>query len=385
MLFKFFNNKYTKKNYNYLNESFLDYPDIGSTNKVGASSYRNNVIVHKCVNLVAEAASHVPWILCTRLDKRKLYDSHGILDLLKYPNRHNSGAEFIFKIVADKLLYGNAYVAMLSCKNSKELVVLSPEETEVMVENGKITGYSYGSGTEKKIFKINNSNGASNILHIKSYNPNSDLYGISCVEAASKPIALHDNASDWNSELLKNGARPSGALMVKDGHVLTDEQFVRLREQLYKRYTGAGNASKPLLLEGGLEWKEMSMRPKDMDFLESRNTASREVALAFGVPPQLLGINGDNTYSNMQEARLGFWEETAIPLLDKLSDAFSSWFSKLYSESIHIDFDLESISALTNKRQNLWSKISSADFMTTNEKRALVGLDPIKGGDKLVG
>ena len=57
-----------------------------------------------------------------------------------------------------------------------------------------------------------------------------------------------------------------------------------------------------VLLEGGLDWREMSINPKDMDFIESKNSAAREIALAFGVPPQLLGINGDSTYSNMQEA-----------------------------------------------------------------------------------
>ncbi len=122
---------------------------------------------------------------------------------------------------------------------------------------------------------------------------------------------------------------------------------------------------------------------KDMDFIEAKNSAAREIALAFGIPPQLLGINGDNTYSNMQEARLALWEETLIPLLDKLSDALGNWLSHWYQEEIIIDFDRDSISALTEKRENLWAKISNASFMTLNEKRSLVGLKPIDGGDRL--
>jgi phage portal protein BeeE len=35
--------------------------------------------------------------------------------------------------------------------------------------------------------------------------------------------------------------------------------------------------------------------------------AAREIALALGVPPMLLGIPGDNTYSNYQEATRSFW------------------------------------------------------------------------------
>ncbi len=107
-------------------------------------------------------------------------------------------------------------------------------------------------------------------------------------------------------------------------------------------------------------------------------------ALAFGVPPQLLGINGDNTYSNMQEARLGLWEETLIPLLDKISDSLTHWLSDWYQDDIVISFDRDAISALTDKRENLWNKIAASDFMTVNEKRTFLGLKPISGGDNLV-
>ncbi len=156
-----------------------------------------------------------------------------------------------------------------------------------------------------------------------------------------------------------------------------------MQQQITDKFAGSANAGKPLLLEGGLEWQEMSINPKDMDFIESKNSASREIALAFGVPPQLLGIKGDNTYSNMQEARLSLWEETLMPLLDRLADSLSNWLSYWYNEELIIDFDRDSISALTEKRENLWAKIASANFMTINEKRAFVGLPAIAGGDRL--
>ena len=117
--------------------------------------------------------------------------------------------------------------------------------------------------------------------------------------------------------------------------------------------------------------------------LELKDSSARDIAIAFNVPPQLLGINGDNTYSNMQEARLALWEENIIPLLDKYADALSSWLSYWYKEDLTIDFDKESISVLTERRENVWAKIASADFMTINEKRAIVGLTPIKGMDKI--
>ena len=154
---------------------------------------------------------------------------------------------------------------------------------------------------------------------MKNYNPIDKIRGLSSLNPASSAISLHKMAMDWNYSLLKNGARPSGAIIVRDSNkYLREEQFYRLKEEIQEKYSSALNASKPMLLEGGLDWKEMSMSPKDMDFSESKDAAAREIALACGVPPQLLGIKGDNTYSNMQEARIALWEETIIPLLDKI-------------------------------------------------------------------
>ncbi len=370
---------------------YFDIADLGfaSENRpiASAESYKNNVIVYRCVNLIAQSASHVPWIIQIKRNKTtEKLDSHSLYDLLSQPNQTTAGADFFTEVISSLLLFGNSYILGSNDVSGmpKSLYILPAKQTEVIVNNGIIYGYKYRHEKGESIYKINRITSRSNVLHLKNYHVSSSIYGLSCLHAASMPIEIHNQTSMWNYSLLKNGARPSGALIMKDSSgYLSDEQFIRLKEQLSERYSGASNSGKPLLLEGGLDWREMSISPKDMDFIESKNSAAREIALAFGVPPQLLGINGDNTYSNMQEARLGLWEETIIPLLDKISNALTHWLSSYYQEKIIIDFDRDSISALTDKRENLWSKISSSDFMTINEKRAFVGLKPISGGDKL--
>jgi len=116
---------------------------------------------------------------------------------------------------------------------------------------------------------------------------------------------------------LDNSARPSGALVYAgpEGAHLTDEQFSRLKEELEENFSGATNAGRPLLLEGGLDWKALSLSPKDMDFAESKAGAAREIALAFGVPPLLLGLPGDNTFSNYAEANRAFWRQSSLDVV----------------------------------------------------------------------
>ncbi len=159
------------------------------------------------------------------------------------------------------------------------------------------------------------------ILHLKLFHPLDDHYGFAPIEAAAVALDIHNAAGAWNKALLDNSARPSGALVyqAKDGGNLTSEQYQRLKAELEAGFTGTRKAGRPLLLEGGLDWKAMSLSPKDMDFLEAKNGAAREIALAFGVPPMLLGIPGDNTYANFKEANAAFWRSTVLPLTGKIA------------------------------------------------------------------
>ena len=186
----------------------------------------------------------------------------------------------------------------------------------------------------------------------------------------------------WNKSLLDNAARPSGALVytARDGN-LTTEQYERLKSELEQGFQGASNAGRPLLLEGGLDWKAMSLTPKDMDFIEARHVAAREIALAFGVPPMLLGIPGDNTYSNMAEATRSFWRQTVIPLVEKTANTLSLWLAPRYGGNLLLKPNLDGLPALASEREALWAMLEKASFLTTDEKRAVAGYSPLPPQD----
>ena len=116
---------------------------------------------------------------------------------------------------------------------------------------------------------------------------------------------------------------------MRRGGNLTDEQFERLQARARGGLPGARNAGRPLLLEGGLDWKPLSLSPKDMDFIGQARRRAR-IALALGVPPMLLGIPGDNTYANYQEANRAFWRQTVMPLVARMTQGFSAWLAPAY-------------------------------------------------------
>ncbi len=154
---------------------------------------------------------------------------------------------------------------------------------------------------------------------------------------------------------------------------LSADQFERLKTELESGYQGARNAGRPLLLEGGLDWKPMGLTPKDMDFIEAKNQAAREIALAFGVPPMLLGIPGDNTYANYQEASRAFWRSAVLPLVARTASALSAWLGPAYGADLLLKPDADAVEALSSERESLWRRVGAAGFLDDDEKRLAVG------------
>ncbi|MFL5026577.1 MAG: phage portal protein, partial [Microvirga sp.] len=160
----------------------------------------------------------------------------------------------------------------------------------------------------------------------------------------------------------------------------SDGQFERLKRELEDQYQGARNAGKPLLLEGGLDWKPLSLSPKDMDFVEAKAAAAREIALAFGVPPLLLGLPGDSTHANYAEANRAFYRQTVIPLVKRTAEALAHWLAPAYRETLALEPDLDAIEALADERESLWRRVSAAAFLSDDEKRAAVGYGRVEEG-----
>ncbi|MEM9360043.1 MAG: phage portal protein, partial [Pseudomonadota bacterium] len=109
--------------------------------------------------------------------------------------------------------------------------------------------------------------------------------------------------------------------------------------------------------------------------------AAREIALALGVPPMLLGIPGDNTYSNYQEANRTFWRQTVLPLVQRTVRSMSRWLSPAWESDVMLKPDLNAIQALAPEREALWLRLEQSSFLSLNEKRSAVGYGPVDGGD----
>ncbi|WP_226576778.1 phage portal protein [Acuticoccus sediminis] len=339
--------------------------------------FARNPVVFRSVRMIAEAAASAPWLL---YEGEKEIERHPLLDLLQRPNPAQSGVSLMETVYGHLMVAGNAYLEVVALDGEpRELFALRPDRMKVVAgADGWPQAFEYS--VAGRVVRFAQDGAVPPILHLSLFHPLNDHYGFAPIEAAQTSLDIHNASGAWSKALLDNAARPSGALVYTgEGH-LNDEQFERLKAELEDGYTGARNAGRPLLLEGGLDWKTMAMSPRDMDFIEAKNQAAREIALAFGVPPMLLGIPGDNTYANYREANRAFWRQTVLPLVNRTVQAMGNWLGAAYEPGLRLAFDPDGVEALAVERDALWDRVAAADFLTRDEKRAAVGYGVGDGG-----
>lgn len=354
--------------------------DVSSLMRNGFSG---NPVGFRSVKLIAEAAAALPLIV---QDGQRRYEDHPIVRLIRRPNQAQGNAELFEALFGQLLLSGNGYIEAVGGADGspEELHVLRSDRMSLIPgADGWPVAYEYSVGSKKHRFHLGD--GPPPICHVKSFHPQDDHYGLSPLQAAASAVDVHNSASRWSKALLDNAARPSGAIVYRgvDGQgALSPEQYDRLQEEMEAYHQGARNAGRPMLLEGGLDWKPMGFSPSDMEFQKTKEAAAREIALAFGVPPMLLGIPGDATYANYQEANRAFYRLTVVPLATRVAAAVAHWLSEFTGDPVEIRPDLDQVPALAAERDNQWRRVNEANFLSNAEKRSMLGLPALPSEDE---
>lgn len=357
-------------------------------------AYLKNVIAFRSIQLIAQAVASVKWNVFKQSASGKLeeIDSHPIMALLKRPNPEESFTFFMEKMAAYHVLTANSFiekVALSTGKNAgtpRELYTIRPDYISKILVNGTgaVAGYEVRGPGGVRTLDIDTITRRGPMLHIKGFHPTDNFWGAGPSEPASRDIDTDNEATEWNMRLLQNNARPGMMIMFKGS--MGDEQFKHLTEMMNEKYSGAMNAGKNIVLENvgdGADVKPYGFSPAEIDYIEGGREKARRICLAYGVPPQLLGIPGDNTYSNYEQARLAFWEDTVIPYINRYTEEFN-WFLFDENDQSVLVPDLDEIPALSPRRKELWERANTSEFLTINEKRETVGYDEVEGGDVIL-
>lgn len=355
--------------------------------------YSHNAVGYASVNLIAQNAAAVDLDVFkgdVEIDDR----NNPLVKLLKRPNPSMGGARFVQELVAHLLLSGNAYITRSSMETTNgrlrydllargkgEMYSLNPAYINVVQGGGMFPlRYLYTPpGVGAQTFEVDQTTGKCELLHLKLFHPSNRFMGLPAASAAWAAVLNHNAGTEWNYAQLKNNAVPSMVLSLKDGSTLTPEQAREFAAEFSRLY-GGGNAGKTAVI-GEFDATTVGFDPTKMEYIEGLHSAARLIALAYGVPPMLLGIPGDNTFSNMQSAIESLYHQRVFPLLDYILDEMSMWMAPVFGDDIRLDYDIDSVPALEQSRQAVFMSLKDASFLTVNEKRALIGFDPLPGAE----
>ena len=349
-------------------------------------AYQQNSTVYACVQEYVKAVQSCPIVIKRGED---VIENKTLSTLLKNPNPNQTWEDFLEQAVIYYLCGGEAPIygdAVIPTRLPKELLILRPDWLTPTMSNqsiGQVAEWKY-TATDSAQSSYSMSISPANLLMFKSLDPLCRIRGLSPLNPAAFAIDQLNEYNKTNYSLLKNGMQPSGSLTAETE--IGETQFTRLKEQFADTYTGSQNNGKPLVLEGGLKWQPFGFNMRDAEFLGGKTSSKKDVCEALGVPTQLIGIDGSQTYANYEQARAAFYEDKAIPLLDKFLASLNKWLgfrAGLRPDDV-ICVDIDGVAALEPRRAERNQVLDKIQSISTNEKRAAMGYEPVDGGDAVL-
>ena len=354
--------------------------------------YMKNPIIARCVKKKATSVSSIP-IHLYRKDKEGkevMDDNHPIKKIIDNPNLRQSWIQFIEEVVSYLSIAGECGIEINEASKAFELTAVRPDNIKIHIskETGLPERYEVETATKGQIFfDFNEVTGECDLLFLKMFNPLDYFRGSSPVKPASVVGDLYNAMNEWNKSTLENGGNPTGIISQKKdvmkgtGGTLSPEQRSRLKEWI-SSMSGGRNAGKILLLEDGWEWTQMGMSAKDLDFSNSKNLTANDIAMALGVPSQVVGIPGSQTFANFARAAQEFAESFTIPMLRFILYYINKRIIERFDPNVYLGFMIDEVSELSNARLELYSALNNCNFLTINEKRKAAGLPEYEeGGD----
>ncbi|WP_226998641.1 phage portal protein [Tardibacter chloracetimidivorans] len=352
----------------------------GSGEIVNAHTAMSVAAVYACVRIISGAVATLPLHIKRRVDERTREDASDTdlwRVLRRKPNRWQKPAQFRRMMQAHVLLRGNAYAMIVWSRDKvQELIPLHPDRVQVKQKDDLGLEYIWTRKDGRRVVF-----GQADILHLYGLTLDG-IGGVTPITYARESIGLALSMERHGAIVFKNGATASGVLKVDKQ--LTPQARENLRESLEEYRAGGSREGKALVLEEGLDYKEISMTAEDAQWIEARKFSRSDIAMFFGVPPSMMGDNSGNDSNwgtGLEQKSNGFrtycledhltmWEEGVTCDLIRDDDTLYAKFNRAAMAQADI-----------KTRNAAYVQALQWGWMSPNEIRALEDMNPRDGGD----
>lgn len=335
-----------------------------------------------CINLLAGTIASLPLMVYRTVDGvRSVAKGHPLYYVLHdSPNFDQTAVDFWEYAVAAIELQGNAY-ATIEQRSDGSVYSLTPIRPDAVTARRVSGGDIQYEWTDNGVRKTRK---AREVLHIRG--PLGDaLSGVSTLSACRSAFDAAFAANDAAETMFSNRVAPGG-LLIKDGVPFTPAQRQEAERLLHEKFVGALNAGRPMLLDNGLKWQQLTLSAEDSQMLESRRFSIEEIARIFQVPPHLIGHTENSTSwgTGLEQQTLGFVQFSLRRRLKRIEQALEKQLlsARDRAEGITVEFNLEGLLRGDSAgRASFYQSGLTNGWMTINEVRARENLPPVAGGD----
>lgn len=337
--------------------------------------------VYACVRIIAETVASLPLHTYRYTDNGKEKDYTHPLYFLLHDEPNPEMTSFIFRetLLSHLLLWGNAYAQIIrnGMGNIIGLYPLMPNKMNVArsTADNQIY-YTYITDREGQVVLS-----CKDVLHIPGLGYDG-LVGYSPIAMAKNAIGLGLASEEYGSKFFSNGGALSGVLE-HPGHIKEPD---KLRDAWERAYGGSSNAHRTAVLEEGVKYTPISVKPSDAQFLETRKFQINEICRIFRVPPHMVADLEKSSFNNIEQQSLDFVVNTIRPWLVRIEQSLSQkLIDKRDKGKIFINFNVDGLlrgdfasrmQGYAVGRQNGW--------YSANDIRELENLNKIpteQGGD----
>ena len=353
----------------------------GSYASFAAEGYNGNTVVNAAIKEIATSTSlPVYRVMARDRDNTEIQISDGLAELLRNPNDDQGQSEFVELMTVYLLVTGNAYVVRE--RNSASRIVglrlLRSDRVNVKINrDGTVSHYEYTiDGAQYRLE-------ADDVSHMKLPNPYDDVYGLAPLQVAAKHVNLDTAVSTFLRAYFANAGVPAGILKVTR-RLNSQEEADSARAKWRSSFSGNRGWHGIAVLDEDAEYQQVAPSLKEMDASAITKVTETRICAVFGVPPILLGLESGlehATYSNYEEARSAFWDETVSPMAHRIATFLERTIELTYKEpGKWVAPDFAGVAAYETDHDAESQRVVSqflAGILTLNESRALLGFDPV--------
>lgn len=363
--------------FSYSNFSITSY--FGNNSKVTEEQALKIPSVASSLELISSSVAQLPIYLYQKNKTGEVVrienDRRNFL-LNREPNDSINGHTFKRQVVKDYLFHGASYIKVEKVRN--DIISLY----NLPIEKISITKYLEDGYRNSAIINLDTSETKKEFspddiaIILKDSQDGYTATGILVDSAETLLLAIDEQ--DYTMSILKNGALPIGVIAASSR--LTDTAIKRLRESWENLYGGAKKAGKTIILEEGLEYKPISMKPNELDLTNVRKHTVSEIARIFNVPESMIN-SSLNKYSSNEQNNIYFLQYCLAPIITSIESAFnkSLLLESEKQEGYFFKFDVSELLRTTEKEKiETVVRAMEKGLLSINEARRKIDMPNIK-------